>query len=321
MELRPSTMITTNRSDLLSSIVLDTTQHQITDDLLALEARFRQAETEIETLANWRNALPDLLPIRGCAQANADQVRRLIKGLAREPELVDDWIDVANALTVLVNAANLSLLLLPPRSIDDAWAGRNFGFHLLRHTKRHGDGEELALARRATSAVMSEPGGQDLPSDAAGIRDMIETMARRASALQPKPLAATPGGTPAVHPLEHAASLKAFFAKRQDLMRWYKAACQLLHNTEGFAASGLPARVVEDATEGAIILSYARLLRVALWPARDQRDVEAKLAARDLVRARATDPERLGALFEIALEQGEMVAGQSTRFINIEPAG
>lgn len=315
-------MNTTNaRRDLLSSIALDCTPHRITDDLLALEGGFRQAETELEALANWRNALPDLLPIRGRAQANADQVRRLITGLAREPELVDDWIDVANALTILVNASNFALLLLSPRSIDDAWAGRNFGYHLLRHTKRHGDGEELALARRATSAVVPEPGDQTLPSDAAGIRDMIETMARRASALQPKPLAATPGGTPAVHPLEHADSLRAFFAKPQDLMRCYEAAHQLLQNAEDFAASGLPARVIEDATEGAIILSYARLLRVALWPARNERDVEAKLAARDLVRSRTADPERVGALFEIALAQGETVAGQSTRFLNIDAGG
>ncbi|MET3892714.1 hypothetical protein ABIE41_003790 [Bosea sp. OAE506] len=311
---------TSARSD-LSRIVLDPTPHQITDDLFALDARLSQADTDVGALADWRANLPDLLPIRGRAQANADEVRRLIKGLAREPELADDWIDVANALTVLVNASNLSLLLLPPRSIDDAWASRNFGFHLLQHTQRHGDGEELALARRATSAVVPEPGDQALPTDTAGIRDMIETMARRASALQPKPLTATPYGTPAVHPLEHAESLKAFFAPPQDLMRLFDGANKLLHASEGFSASGLPARVIEDATDGAIILSYARLLRVALWPARNERDVEAKIAARDLVRARAADPERLGALFEIALGQGEMVAGQSSRFLNIDAVG
>src|SRR5690606_15710737 len=98
-----------------------------------------------------------------------------------------------------------------------AWASKNFGYHLLRHTQRHGDGEELAMARRATSALQNKPDEQALPTDAAGIRSVIETMARRASALQPKPLAQTRPGVPAVHPLEHGESLKGFFTKPQDL--------------------------------------------------------------------------------------------------------
>lgn len=312
---------TDRRNDLLSTVALDPTFHHVTDDLLALEGRIQGAETEIKALARWREDLPDLLPIRGRAQVNADQVRRLIKGIAREPELADDWIDVANALTILVNASNFALLLLPPRSVDDAWASRNFGYDLLRHTQRHGDGEELALARRATSELQQEPGEQALPSDAAGIRSVIETMARRASALQPKPLAQTRPGVPAVHPLEHGESLKVFFMTPPDLMQCYKTARQLLQDIGSFASSGLPATMVEAATEGAVILSYARLLRVALWPARTARDVEAKIAARDLVRARTNDPERLGALWEIAFGQGETISGQSTRFINVDDLG
>lgn len=312
---------TYHRDDLLSTVALDPTFHHVTDDLLALEGRIEGAESDIVALARWRNELPDLLPIRGRAQVNADQVRRLIAGIAREPDLVDDWIDVANALTILVNASNFALLLLPPRSADDAWASRNFGYHLLRHTQRNGDGEDVALARRATSALAQEPDEQSLPTDAAGIRNVIETTARRASALQPKPLAQTRPGVPAVHPLEHGESLKAFFMTSPDLMQCYEAARQLLQDNGNFGSSGLPATVVQAATEGAVILSYARLLRVALWPARTARDVEAKIAARDLVRARTNDPERLGALWEIAFGQGETISGQSTRFINVDDVG
>ena len=79
---------------------------------------------------------------------------------------------------------------------------------------------------------------------------------------------------------------------------------------------------MEDATiEGGLVLAYARLIRIALWPARNAADVATKIAARDLVRARDADPDRLGALWEIAFGQGETVAGQSNRFLNIDDIG
>ena len=73
-----------------------------------------------------------------------------------------------------------------------------------------------------------------------------------------------------------------------------------------------------DVIEGGLILAYARLIRVALWPARNEAEVAAKIAARDLVRSRDADPDRLGALWEIAFGQGETVSGQSSRFLNID---
>lgn len=42
---------------------------------------------------------------------------------------------------------------------------------------------------------------------------------------------------------------------------------------------------------------------------------------RDLARDRDANPDRLGVLWEIAFGQGETVAGQSTRFLNVDEFG
>lgn len=308
-------------ADRLNAVVIDSTLHHVTDDLAALEAPIlRQASTEIEALARFRGKLPSLLKIHGRGQAHAVQVRRLIAGLAGEPDVVDDWIDVANGLTILANASNLALLLLPASSEDDVWAVDQFGRQLLGHAHSNAESQDIALAQRAVSRLEKRAVDRTFPADAAGISTMIETMARRAGAMHPKPKPAT-DDMPSIHPLEHAESLKAFFTNAPDLMSIFGSARTLLAQADVHAASNLSPAIVTAAVEGALILSYARLLRVALWPARDERDLAAKIAARNLVRSRDADPDRLGALWEIAFAQGETIAGQSTRFLNIDERG
>lgn len=311
---------TTRRDELLSTIALDPIRYQIVDDLAALERLVPVAPTEIESLAIFRRQLPGLLALRGRGQAHTEQVRRLIRLLAREKDQVERWIDVANALTILTNASNLALLLLPAHNEDDVWAREQFGRNLLRHARQHGDGEEIALARRAVGELSSKPGHLTLPTGIAEVTEMIETMARRVGALQRKPEVAAPGA-PSVHTLEQADSLKVYFDAAPDLAGLFGGAQKMLALIDGLRGVAEPDAVTADAIEGGLILAYARLVRVALWPARYYDDVSAKTAARDLVRARVADPDRLGALWEIALGQGETVAGQSSRFLNVDEHG
>ncbi|MFC5508361.1 hypothetical protein [Bosea massiliensis] len=309
---------TTRCEELLSTIALDAIVHPVIDDLAALERLVPEAPTEVEALALFRHQLPSLMTLRGRGQAHTEQVRRLIGLIAREPGEVETWIDAANALTVLCNASNLTLLLLPARSADDAWAREQFGRNLLRHARRHGDGEEIALARRAVGELPRRQAHLTLPAGADAIREMIETMARRVGALQPKP---TERGVPSVHPLEQAESLKAWFAAAPDLAGLLDGARRVLALVDGLRAVAEPDALTIDAIEGGLILAHARLLRVALWPARSETEVAAKIAARDLVRSRNGDPGHLGALWEIAFGQGETVSGQSSRFLNIDEHG
>lgn len=311
---------TTRRDELLSTIALDKAVHPVIDDLMGLERLVPEAPSEVEALSLFRHQLPSLMALRGRGQAHTEQVRRLIGLIALEKDQVEGWIDVANALTILTNASNLALLLLPARNEDDAWAREQFGRNLLRHARRHGDCEDLALANRAVGDLPRRPGHLTLPAGADAINEMIETMARRVGALQLRPEAAAPGA-PGVHTLEQADSLKAWFAAASDLAGLFGSAQRLLEGVDGLRAIAEPDAMTIDAIEGGLILAYARLIRVALWPARYYDDVSAKAAARDLVRSRDADPDRLGALWEIALGQGETLAGQSNRFLNIDEHG
>lgn len=305
------------RGELLSTIALDLDRHTVIDDLAALEQLVPEAPSEVEALALFRQQVPVLMALRGRGQAHTEQVRRLIGLIAREPRQVEAWIDVANALTILTNAANLGLLLLPARSDDDLWARDQFARSLLRHAKRNGDGEDIALARRAVGEFRRRPAHLTLPEGAEAISQMIETMARRVGALQSQLLAENEPGTPGIHPLEQADSLKAYFAAAPDLASLFGSAQKLLARVDGLREIAEPDAMTVAAIDGGLILAYARLIRVALWPARYYDDVSAKQAARDLVRSRAGDPDRFGALWEIAFGQGETVAGQSSRFLTV----
>lgn len=312
----------TRRDELLSTIAIDPNRTTVTDDLAALERHVPEAPSKPEGLAIFRNQLPGLLEIRGRGQAHTEQVRRLIGLIAREPDQVDHWIDVINALTILTNSAHLALLLLPVRSEDDAWAREQFSRHLLQHARRNGDGEDLALAHRAVGdQTVRKPTHLALPTGIDEVREMIETMARRVGALQPKATEAAGPGIPSAHPLEQAESLKEYFASAPDLAGLFDEARHVLAQVDDLRKIPDPDILVADATEGGLILAYARLLRIALWPARSQADVATKIAARDLVRARDADPDRLGAVWEIGFSQGETVSGQSSRFLNVDEIG
>lgn len=312
----------TRRDELLSTIAIDPNRTTVTDDLAALERLVPEAPSKTEALAIFRNQLPSVLEIRGRGQAHTEQVRRLIGLIAREPDQVDHWIDVINALTILTNSAHLALLLLPARSEDDAWAREQFSRHLLQHVRRNGDGEDLALAHRAVGDVSArKPTHLTLPTGIDEVREMIETMARRVGALQPKPTEVAGPDTPRAHPLEQADSLKEYFASAPDLAGLFDEARHVLAQVDDLRKVPDPDSLVADAIEGGLILAYARLLRIALWPARSRADVATKIAARDLVRARDADPDRLGALWEIGFGQGETISGQSSRFLNIDEIG
>jgi hypothetical protein len=305
------------RDQLLSTVAVVPSLHPVIDDLAGLERLVPLAPSETESLAIFSNQLPSLLSVRGRADAHAGEVRRMIAMIAREPDQVQAWIDVINALTILSNAANLALLLLPERSEDDGWAREEFGRRLLRHARRNGDGEDLALVQRAVGTLPRRSAHLTLPTGVEEISEMITTMARRVGALQPKPVTTEPGA-PATYPLEQAESLKSYFAAAPHLAGLLDGARHIFGLVDALRRDGDQPETTADAIEGGLILAYARLIRIALWPSRDRHDVAAKISARDLVRSRDADPDRLGALWEIAFNQGETVAGQSSRFLNAD---
>lgn len=310
---------TSHPKAVLSTITRDATRHIVTDELAGLEPLVPEAPSEHEQFALFRVQLPALLDLRGRGQAHAIAVAQLLRLLSKEPHLVEAWIDVANALTILTNSAHLALLLLPVRSDDDAWTREDFGLHLLRRARAHGDLDELTATRRAVGKLPKAP-AVNLPGDPEGVVRMITTMARRAAALNPPPSGYHEAGRPGVYTLEQAESLQAFFEASPDLSELFDQARALLLRIDRWQADGVVDDADTAAIEGAQILAYARLIRVALWPARSDADVATKIAARRLVAARDTDPDRFRALWALAFGQGETIAGQSTRFRSVGKA-
>ncbi|MDX3810501.1 MAG: hypothetical protein QHC89_29440, partial [Bosea sp. (in: a-proteobacteria)] len=146
---------------------------------------------------------------------------------------------------------------------------------------------------------------------------MIEAMARRAAALHPAPNAVHEAGRPGIHVLEQASSLEAFFDAPPDFSELFDHANQLLGKHDRLQVRPLPSETAHTASEGMLILAYAKLLRIAIWPARSEGDLATKIAARALVDERNADPDRNRALFTIAMGQGETIARQSDRFMNL----
>ena len=68
---------------------------------------------------------------------------------------------------------------------------------------------------------------------------------------------------------------------------------------------------------GALILAYARLCRIGLWPARSSDDLIVKMEVERLVSERAADPDAMRALVEIALGVGRRIARQGPPFVTV----
>ena len=74
---------------------------------------------------------------------------------------------------------------------------------------------------------------------------------------------------------------------------------------------------MDGGCRGALILAYARLCRIGLWPARSSGDLIAKMEVERLISERAADPDPMHAAVEIALGVGRRIAKQGGRFVTV----
>jgi hypothetical protein len=145
-------------------------------------------------------------------------------------------------------------------------------------------------------------------------------MARFTGAILPDPVdpALAVAGQPEACTIEHAPALEAFFAAPPDLADLVVQARGLLKRVDGWPVSSCgPASPLYDVRCGVLMLAYARLARVGLWPARTQADLQAKSTVETLVAIRRSDPGHLRALTLLALDVGYLIACQGGRFIAV----
>lgn len=295
-------------------VILDQTLHPVTDDLEGLESLLAEGADDIEAFAQAYDSLPTQLEIRGRAVAHLAEVRRLVRHLARVSDSVESWGAVMLALTYLHYAGYLATLLLPVRSADDRWVRDELGNVLIERAKDSGDPDRVAIALRAKVDRSGDLRAVTEPKDGHGVSEALANLIRRAGTAPRKAATEHLSGAPAFHPLEHRTSLEAFMGTRPDLSELEQRGRGLLVQSDRFRRSQKSAAIRDAAVEMVRLLGHAQLIRAVLWPTLRQEDREKQAAIRDLVRSRVQDPGRLGAIFEVALDGGQMLSRVQAQF-------
>jgi hypothetical protein len=123
------------------------------------------------------------------------------------------------------------------------------------------------------------------------------------------------GTAPGGYRLEDALALEAWFRQPPDLVALLDEATAHLGSVDAWSESDEVGLCWYGATRGALVLAYAKLCRVGLWPARSADDLVAKIEAERLISGRNGDPDHMRALVEIALGVGRRIARQGPPFI------
>ncbi|RYE29353.1 MAG: hypothetical protein EOP23_21670 [Hyphomicrobiales bacterium] len=299
----------------LSDIVIDPVLYPVTDELTGLERLVPEAPSAMERYAVFWSQRPALLPIRARAGAHAGELKRFI-GLARESiGDIEANIDSCNALSILLNAANMAMLLVAPRNAEDVWARGAFARTLRRQAQRLKDDR---LRNQVERVLANENTGLDKPANGDELGPFIALAA--AGFVAGPPAHAATEGEPAVFALEQAPSLDLWFDQGIDVVDLLAGVRELFAMVQNWNGTADECQLAADAAAGARLLAFARLCRIGIWPARDRDEVAYKTAARRLLSTRTSEPDAMRALAEICFDLGEILAEQSERFKTISPA-
>ncbi len=302
----------------LSELKLVSVTFPITDELTGLERLLPEGPDEIERFAILAGRTPSILDIRGRALTHERQMDRFIILMGDDPEGLEARLDTARALTILARAGHLAQMLAPARTEEDRWAQAEIAHMHKRAARRSKNKSEADLLLRFASGTPPRVKEYRL-DDAATLSDSVTAMARYVGAILPEPTddRSVRPGEPGAYRLENARSLEGYFAMPPDLMGLLMQAHRLLQRSDRWSQDeDHPAEMVDAARRAALMLAYARLARVGLWPARSEADLETKSVVKSLAAFRSDDPDHLRALVLLALDTGDLIARQSDRFMS-----
>ena len=287
----------------------------VTDELAALDALLPEMPDELERHAALLERLPPLLDLRGRALVHAREYQRFLTLAEADPSALEYFVDIGNALALLSHAGEIAMLLVPPGSPED-----HFARALLAKERgeqyRNGGGvhdPELMERARRRSFADSHPRlliGARIPPG------MDEAARRFSGAVLPQP-GDSDGNASDVYHLQQGPALEAWFDDPPDLAVLLDEARELFAKIEAWSQIEPPAPFWYGARRGALILAYARLCQIGLWPARRPADLVAKMEVERLITGRANDPDAMRALVEIALGVGRRIARQGGRFVTV----
>ena len=300
----------------LRELHYSTTAAAVVDELAALDLFLPDMPDALERHAALLERLPPLLDLRGRALVHAGEYERFLTLAEADPSALEDRVDTGNALAILSHAGEIAMLLVLPNSPEDAFAQDMLAKERAWQYGAGGTGRhDVTLMNRALRAITRAGDPLRLDGGRAPLGMEIVTRRFRGEILPERGVA---GGTgPGVFHLEDAHALEAFFRRPPHLGELLDEVQRLLGAIEAWSEPEEPGPFWYAARRGALILAYARLCRIGLWPARSSHDLVAKRNAERLVSDRIGDPDSMRALFEIALDVGRQIARQGPPFVMV----
>lgn len=307
--------MTDTASTLRDLTLAKTRSRPILDELARLETLLPDRPDDQERHAALLGLLPPLLDLRGRALVHAQQYERFLALAEADPSALEARVDTGNALAILSHAGEIAMLLVPPGSPEDDFAQAMLAKERARQYRADGDGRhDPALMNRALRATVRS-GGMRLVIGAR-IPVGMEMAARRfRGEVLPERDENETG--PGVYHLEDAHALEAWFNAPPDLPALLSDARCLFAAIDAWSEPEEPGPSWYAARRGALILAYARLCSIGLWPARNSGDLVAKMELERLISERTADPDSMRALVEIALGVGRRIARQGPPFVTV----
>lgn len=257
--------------------------------------------------------LPPLLDLHGRALAHARQYQRFLALADADPSALEDRVQTANALAVLAHAGEIAVLLIPGTSPEDLFTRMMLSSERSRTYASGGGVHDPALMYRALGRSLGD-GSSRIAHGARVPPELMVAAKRFSGAILPEP-GACEGSVAGVYVLEDAHALEAWFGAPPDLRVLLDEASALFASIEVWSQPEDLSPSWYGAARGALILAYARLCRIGLWPARSHDNLVAKMEVERLICERVADPDHMRALVEIALGVGRRIARQGLPFV------
>ena len=304
-----------NAASSLRDLLFSAEAVPVIDDLAALDPLLPDLPDALEAHAALLERLPPLLDLRGRALVHTQQYERFLALAEADPSALEHMVDIGSALALLAHAGEITMLLVPPDSAEDRFAKAMLA---KERGKQYRDGRGVhdpELMRRALRRSFADSHPR-LIIGARVPRGMEEAAQRFSGAVLPHPDASDSSG-PDVYHLEHGLALEDWFNAPPDLALLLDEARGLFAAIETWSQAEPPALSWYGGRRGALIIAYARLCRIGLWPARSSDDLLVKMEVERLVSERASDPDSMRALVEIALGVGRRIARQGPPFVTV----
>lgn len=299
----------------LCDLVFTTDSVQVTDELAAFEGLLPDMPDDVERHAALLERLPPLLDLRERALFHAQEYQRFLTLADADPSALEYMVDIGNALALLSHAGEIAMLLVPAGSPEDHFAKAMLAKERGAQYRSGAGVHEPKLMERALRRSFAD----SHPRLVIGARippGMEEASRRFSGAVLPQAIN-DDSNSPNVYQLEHGLALEDWFNEPPDLAILLDEVRQLFAAIETWSQAEPSSSFWYGARRGALILSYARLCRIGLWPARSSPDLVAKMDVERLITERTEDPDAMRALAEIALGVGRRIARQGGRFVTV----